>query len=123
MPDVSVSVTLRHGKYTTQPIPFTGAASITQDSTVSAKLTIVATTSWAVIPQSLPLLGVMVIRNLDDTNYVEIALADDDSSVFAKLLPLGAPLVLPAYTTFETATYYIKANTESCHCTVMQTSL
>jgi hypothetical protein len=118
MPDVLVTTSLTHKKYTRQSLPFAVTASITQEGEIASKTTQIATTSWAAVTNAVETMGVLAIRNMDYTNYVEVALDDDNTDVFAKLLPRGLPLVLPVLTS---ATYYIKANTASCSCSVMET--
>lgn len=58
--------------------------------------------------------GGLFVRNLDETNYVELALDSNMTQKFAKLLP-GQGLVLPP----AVAAIYAKANTAACPCHVV----
>lgn len=63
--------------------------------------------------------GMMWVRNLDGTNYVEIALDSGVSTqVFAKLLA-GQGMLLPP----KTAAIYAKANTAACDVEVITIQL
>lgn len=58
------------------------------------------------------------MQNTDSTNYVEVALANDGSGVFAKLFP-GDVMLIP----LETKTIYAKAHTSSCVINYVMTEL
>lgn len=51
-----------------------------------------------------------LFQNLDSTNYIELALANDDSQVFAKIVA-GDLALIP----LKSATLYAKANSASCN--------
>lgn len=75
----------------------------------------IPTTAWTVISLGSitnPPAKIQII-NRDATNYVELAVANDDSGIFAKLLA-GDPAQFPP----KTATMYAKANTGICKITV-----
>jgi len=68
-------------------------------------------TSWEAIQVGdVSTIGYVYARNQDSTNYVELALANDGSQVFAKLIA-GNACCFPA----STATMYAKANTAACN--------
>lgn len=65
-------------------------------------------TSWeAVSLTDIGTLGFLAIRNEDTTNYVQIATANDDSGILAKITPGRGQ----AIEVNPGATYYVKANT------------
>ena len=76
------------------------------------------TTSWTAIPlDALASFDLLMVRNTDSTNYVQIATANDGTHIFAKLTA-GRGLFLPAD---SSATLYWRANTASCVCSVVAT--
>ena len=92
---VSLSETLAGSKYYAKPLT--------------------VTTSWTAIP--LDVLGsfdLLLIKNTDATNYVQIATANTGSQIFAKLTPGRASFICPD----PSATLYWKANSASCICNV-----
>lgn len=61
--------------------------------------------------------GYMYVRNLDATNYVELALDSGATQIFAKLLP-GEFCVIPTR-----QQVYGRANTSACDCEVFLVEL
>lgn len=57
-------------------------------------------------------IGYVFVKNLDPTNYVELALDAGFTQIFAKLLP-GEFCVIPTQ-----QQYYARANTAPCSCLV-----
>lgn len=53
--------------------------------------------------------GFVYVKNLDATNYVEVALANDGTKIFQKILPGEATLIKA-----ETDTMYLQANGADC---------
>jgi hypothetical protein len=53
--------------------------------------------------------GTVMVKNLDETNYVELALANDGTGIFEKLKPLSVCLFHPTDTTV-----FAQANTAAC---------
>lgn len=75
------------------------------------------TTSWTAIPlDALASFDLLMIKNNDTTNYVQIATANDGTGIFAKLTA-GRGMFLPP----NTSTLYWRANTASCVCNVVAT--
>lgn len=65
--------------------------------------------SWEAINLGdIDTLGWLAIKNLDATNYVEIATANDGSGIFTKIL---AGASMPPIKGQPSATYYVRANT------------
>jgi hypothetical protein len=76
------------------------------------------TTSWVAIPlDALASFDLIFIKNTDATNYVQIATANDNSHIFAKLTS-GRGTFIPVD---PSATLYWRANTASCVCNVTAT--
>jgi len=76
------------------------------------------TTSWVAIPlDALASFDLIMVKNTDATNYVQIATANDSSHIFAKLTA-GRAMFIPAD---PSATLYWRANTASCVCNVTAT--
>jgi hypothetical protein len=68
-------------------------------------------TSWeALVLGDVSSIGFVRLLNLDATNYVEVALANDNSQVFAKMKAGEAALFRAS-----TATMYVRANTAACN--------
>jgi hypothetical protein len=112
MPDVSYSIAVRHLKDPEDTTSFTASGSITQTGAESSKQIVSAGTSWTAVKSWLFTSECAIaIQNLSATNYVQVAIANDDSNIFARILPLGAPLILPL---LDSAVYYIKANSAAC---------
>ena len=76
---------------------------------ICAQNTQLATTSSALITNLPATAAYLYLRNLDATNYIEIALDSGNTQKIAKLLP-GQFMIYPPSTT----TVYCKANTASC---------
>jgi hypothetical protein len=79
---------------------------------------VTVTTSWTAVP--LDLLGsfdLLMVKNTDATNYVELATANDGTHKFAKLTP-GRAVFFPPN---SASTIYWKANVASCVCNVVAT--
>ncbi len=69
-------------------------------------------TSWELLVfGDIGTLGEVALQNLDETNYVELALANDDSGIFAVLRPSTGAAVIP----LATKTVYAKAHTGACN--------
>jgi len=76
------------------------------------------TTSWVAIPlDALASFDLIMVKNTDATNYVELATANDGTHKFAKLTP-GRACFLPVN---SASTLYWKANAASCVCGVTAT--
>lgn len=76
------------------------------------------TTSWTAIPlDALASFDLLFVKNNDAANYVQLATANDNSQIFAKLTA-GRGCFLPPD---PSATLYWRANTASCVCTVTAT--
>ena len=73
----------------------------------------VGTTAEAIVLGDLANAAFILIENLDNTNYVEIALDNSITQIVSKLKPGGMCLISP-----ETVTIYGKANTAACNCRV-----
>jgi hypothetical protein len=68
-------------------------------------------TSWEAIQiGDVSTIGYVYARNQDATNFVQLALANDGSGIFAKLIA-GDVAIFPA----QTATMYAKADTANCN--------
>ena len=68
-------------------------------------------TSWeAITIGDLASVDLLALRNADSTNFIEIATANDDSGVFAKLTPGRGCLIAGK----AGVTYYAKADTAAC---------
>lgn len=68
-------------------------------------------TSWeAIVLGDVTTIGFVRALNLDATNYVELALANDSTGVFTKLKAGEAALFRAS-----TATMYARANTAACN--------
>src|SRR5213076_3077359 len=64
--------------------------------------------SWeAILLGDIATLGYLSVINLDATNYVEIATANDGTAIFAKILA-GKSSLIPVQ---PSATYYVRAHT------------
>jgi len=73
-----------------------------------------ATTSWVALDfDTLSDADELWISNLDATNYVRLAIANDDTKIFSRIKPGNRPI---AFTPEPGQTWYIKANTASCKC-------
>ena len=76
------------------------------------------TTSWTAIPlDALASFDLLMIKNTDATNYVELATANDGTHKFAKPTP-GRVVFLSDP---SASTLYWKANAASCVCNVTAT--
>lgn len=76
------------------------------------------TTSWTAIPlDALASFDLLMIKNTDATNYVELATANDGTHKFSKLTPGRATFISDP----SASTLYWKANAASCVCNVTAT--
>lgn len=76
------------------------------------------TTSWTAIPlDALASFDLIMIKNTDATNYVQIATANTGSQIFAKLTAGRGIFICPD----PSATLYWRANSASCVCNVTAT--
>lgn len=76
------------------------------------------TTSWTAIPlDALASFDLLMVKNTDSTNFVELATANDGTHKFAKLTA-GRACFLPVN---SASTLYWKADTASCVCNVTAT--
>lgn len=73
-----------------------------------------ATTSWVALDfDTLSDADELWLQNLDATNYVRLATANDDTKIFARLKANGYPI---RFTPEPAQTWYVKANSASCKC-------
>lgn len=80
---------------------------------------IVTTSAAALVVGSVVTVGYIWLKNMDATNYIEVALDSAVSTqIFAKLLAGDVTLIKAA-----TATIYVKANTASCNLAVAVSEL
>lgn len=80
---------------------------------------IIGTSAEAIVLNDVSTVGYVLFKNMDATNYIEIALDSGVSTqIFAKLLP-GDVMLIKA----STATMYAKANTAACNLWVVATEL
>jgi hypothetical protein len=78
----------------------------------------VVTTSWTAIPlDALASFDLLMVKNTDATNYLQVATANDGTHIFARLTS-GRALLLPPETG---ATLYWRANTAACVANVTAT--
>lgn len=85
-----------------------------------------ATTSWVAIPLgSLASFRLLMLRNLDLVNYLQVATANDGTGIFATLQPsislANANVDSVLYFPPTTSTLYIKAHTAACDCQLAAT--
>lgn len=109
--EITVSATLNVSK---------GGAVINSSTSISATMAgdnmltnvqAIGTGAEAIVVGDITTPGYIFVKNLDPTNYVELALDSGVSTqVFAKLMP-GDVALFPA----KTITMYAKANTASCN--------
>jgi hypothetical protein len=119
MADITYSVSVRHATFPVDNTTFSGRGTITQVGAEASKQIVTASTSWPAVKNcAFTSESLIAIQNLDATNYVQVALDDDDTEIFARILPLGSPLLLPV---LDSAVYYIKANSAACDVAVWAT--
>lgn len=88
--------------------------SLTEDlagSEIAAVRQSIATTWTALDLGTVTAADLICVVNDDATNYVQLALANDDSGIFAKLAAGRCAFFPPQ----PSATYYAKANTSACN--------
>lgn len=114
--NITLSVTLSHPtgsvslRATAAPRELTGTGYVAEEQTIG--------TSWELIDLTdVGTLGFLMVHNKDETNYVQIATANDDSGIFGKILP-GGTLPVDVQTG---ATYYLKANTAPVNVDILAT--
>ena len=82
---------------------------------------IIGTAAEALTLTDVATLGFLRVRNMDPTNYVQIATdASVSTGIFARLLP-GQSLLIPTEPT--TATYYAKAAVANCNVEIQAVEL
>jgi hypothetical protein len=99
-------------------VSITGSASKTKDMSGDQMITnvqSVGTSAEAVVLGDISLPGMVLLKNMDSTNYIEIALDSGITQVFSKLLAGESSLV------HAVATIYAKANTAACNLLVCAT--
>lgn len=94
------------------------SASITQTGTdYGLRTQNVGTAAELIDKGDIGTVGYLFIKNLDPTNYVELALDSGATQIFAKLLP-GEFAIIPTR-----QQPYGKANTAACDCLVLMIEL
>lgn len=74
---------------------------------------VTVTTSWAAVSvEELASVDLLFVKNTDATNYVQLATANDNSGIFARLTA-GRGCFFPVN---SGSTIYARANTASCVC-------
>lgn len=93
-------------------------ADMSGDQTMST-VQIVGTSAEALTLGDVSTIGYVFLKNMDPTNYIEVALDSGVSTqVFAKLLAGDITLIKAS-----TATIYVKANTNPCNLLIAATEL
>lgn len=73
-----------------------------------------ATTSWVALDiDTLSDIDELWLVNLDATNYVQLAIANDGTKIMSRLKASGYPI---RFTPEPSQTWYVKADTGSCKC-------
>jgi hypothetical protein len=92
-----------------------GSNSITMSGdTMIENVQTVGTSAELIVLEDVDSPSQILLKNLDATNYVEIALDSGMTNKFAKLLPGEALLIRPS-----SATLYARANTAACNVLVV----
>lgn len=116
--EISASASLSAGKNgVALSNSFSRSADMSGDEMI-ANIQNVGTTAEAVVLGDISTIGFLLIKNLDDTNFVEIDAANTFDKFPQKLLAGDFVLLKP-----QTTTIYAKANTAACNLLVQAIEL